>query len=68
MQVDAFKGRIARLAADLGRNRLPQLPEGAPPEAVLRVKSICLVSSDSDSCALLILDFNRVPQPVRHWW
>lgn len=35
-QVDAFKGRIARLAADLSRNCLPQLPPGAAPEAVLQ--------------------------------
>ena len=44
LQVDAFKGRIARLAADLGRNRLPQLPQGAPPEAVLEVRKSRIAS------------------------
>ena len=37
-QVDAFKGRIARLAGDLSRNHLPQLPPDAPPEAVLQAR------------------------------
>ena len=48
-QVDAFKGRIARLAADLSRNRLPQLPEGAAPEAVLGVSQ----TPSCIACALL---------------
>jgi len=68
VQVDAFKGRIARLAADLGRNRLPQLPEGAPPEAVLQVgvSNWQHLHVEADSCALLTVHLNLIPSPSRH--